>query len=285
MTRETRPSRFPADTVPSIAGRSKHLESLAAVSIELRTTGLTRSQLRLWGKLIDKVADRGGTILEPFLVGVVQVLVGEGGLAGGAPVYSEESLQPGVAGSNESLIILGDELEVVCVLLWPNSRHLLDPFELDVLFEDEESPLNWRRKSDDGGEDAEGLRAVEARAGLRSPRVVGRGGADMSGTCILGSRVSSASGRGGRRWDLDEGESLALLIRVCVLVWRLAVPTKTLAVTVLSSWVTGGISVSPSGDNRDGIPSVRRLASLGDEVSVVGANRVGTGRSVFPIDG
>src|SRR5258708_1170583 len=251
MTRETRPSRFPADTVPSVAGRSKHLESLAAISIELRTTGLTRSQLRLWGKLIDKVADRGGTILEPFLVGVVLVLVGEGGLGGGAPVCSEDSPLLGVAGSNGSLIILGDELEVDCVLLLPNSRHLLGTFGLDVLFEDEESPLNWRCKFDGEGKDAEGLGAVGGR-GLRSPRVVDRGGVNMSGTCIWGLRVSSSSGRGGRRWDLDGG-----VIRVCVLVWRLAVPTKTLAVTVLSSWVTGGISVSPSGGNGDGIPSVR----------------------------
>jgi hypothetical protein len=259
------------------------LESLAALSIELRTTGLTRSQLRLWGKLIDKVADRGGTILELFLVGIVQVLIGEGGLAGGAPVCSKKSLLLGVAGSNGSLIILGDELEVDCVLLLPNSRHLLGTLGLDVLFEDEESLLNWRCKSDDGGKDAEGLGAVEGRAGLRSPRVVDRGGVNMSGTCISGLRVSSASGRGGRRPDLDEGESLVVLIRVCVLVWRSAVPKEALAVTVLCSWVTGGIPVSPSGGNGDGIPSVRRLASLGDEVSVAGVNRVGTGTSVFPV--
>jgi hypothetical protein len=60
MARKTRPSRFPADTVPSVAGRSKHSESLAAISIKPRTTGLTGSQLRLWGKSIDKVADRVG---------------------------------------------------------------------------------------------------------------------------------------------------------------------------------------------------------------------------------
>jgi hypothetical protein len=60
MTRKTRPSRFPEDTLPSIAGRSRHSESPAAISIELRTTGLTVPQLRVWGKAIDKVADRVG---------------------------------------------------------------------------------------------------------------------------------------------------------------------------------------------------------------------------------
>src|ERR1700755_188958 len=60
MARKSRPSRFPADTVPSVARRSKHSESLAAISNRSRTTGLTGSQLRLWCKSIDKVVDRVG---------------------------------------------------------------------------------------------------------------------------------------------------------------------------------------------------------------------------------
>lgn len=172
ITRETRPSRFPEDTVPSVAGRSKPSESLAAISIERRTTGLTGSQLRLWGKLIDKVVDRvgrGAAILELFLVGVVMVLIG-GGLAGGAPGGNEEILWLGVPGSIESLFTPGDVSGVVWDLLFPNSRirSLLDPLVLDVLCDDEESA---RRKSGDRVE-AEGLGAVEGRAGLPSPRVV-----------------------------------------------------------------------------------------------------------------
>jgi len=116
MTRETRPSRFPADTVPSVAGRSKHSESLAAISIKPRITGLIGSQLRVWGKSIDKVADRvgrGAAILEFFLVGVVLVLFGEGGLAGGAPGSNEEVLLLDLRGSDVSLLTPGDVSRVV----------------------------------------------------------------------------------------------------------------------------------------------------------------------------
>jgi hypothetical protein len=106
MTRETRPSRFPADTVPSLAGRRKDSESLAAISMKCRTTGLTGSQLRLWGKSIDKVADRvgrGAAIL------TVQVLrFGKVDLAGGAPGCNEELLLLDVPGSDKLLHISGD---------------------------------------------------------------------------------------------------------------------------------------------------------------------------------
>ncbi len=112
MTRETRPSRFPEDTDPSLAGHSIHSESLAAISIERRTTGLTGSQIRLWGKLIIKVADRLGEvagILEVTLVGVVPVVFGEGCLGGGAPPGGrKELLLLGVPVSNESPFIPGD---------------------------------------------------------------------------------------------------------------------------------------------------------------------------------
>lgn len=63
MARETKPSRFPANTVPSVAGRSKDSESLAAISIERRTTEFTGFQLRHSGKWIDKVTDRVGCVV------------------------------------------------------------------------------------------------------------------------------------------------------------------------------------------------------------------------------
>jgi hypothetical protein len=55
--------------------------------------------------------------------------------------------------------------------------------------------------------------------------------------------------------------------------------------TILSSWVTGGIPVSSSGDNGDDISTVGRLASFGDEVTIAGVNRVGTGMLIFTVDG
>jgi hypothetical protein len=54
---------------------------------------------------------------------------------------------------------------------------------------------------------------------------------------------------------------------------------------MLGSLVAGGIPVSPSGDNGDDISTVVRLASFGGEVSTDGLSRVGTGMSIFPVDG
>ena len=127
MTRETRPSRFPEDTVfPSVAGRSKHSESPDTISIKSRTTGLTGSQLRLGGRSIDKVADRVRR--------------------------NEEILLLGEPGSNESLSIPGEVSGVNRDLLFPNSRvrSRLDPLVLDVLCDDRELSL---RKSDDREEE------------------------------------------------------------------------------------------------------------------------------------
>jgi hypothetical protein len=120
--------------------------------------------------------------LELFLVGVVLVLFGEGGLAGvvlllfggglagGAPGCNEELLLLDVPGSNESLLIPGDVSGVVSDLLFPKSRRsLLDPLVLDVLCDDEEST---RRKSGDRAEEAKELGAEEGRVDLRSLRVV-----------------------------------------------------------------------------------------------------------------
>jgi hypothetical protein len=106
----------------------------------------------------------------------------------------------------------------------------------------------------------------------------------LSRTGISGLRGSS--GRAGRGRDVDEGESLALIIllKACVSVCWSTIP-KPVDATLLSSWVTGGIPVSPSGDNGDDISTVGRLASFGGEVSTAGINRIGTGMSIFPVDG
>jgi hypothetical protein len=105
----------------------------------------------------------------------------------------------------------------------------------------------------------------------------------LSRTCISGLRGSS--GRGGRGRDLDEGESLSLLLfGACVSVCRSTIPKKPVEATVLGSWVIEGI-VSPSGDNGLDISRVGDLASFGGEVSIAGVNRVGTGMSIFPADG
>ena len=152
---------------------------------------------------------------------------------------------------------------------------------LDVLSDDEESTL---RKSDDRVGEVEGPGAVEGRVGLRSLRVVDWEGADWSRTGISGLRGSS--GRGGRGWGLDEGESLALLLLfgACVSVCLSTVLKKPEDATMLSSWVTGPIPVSPSGDNGD-ISTIGPLASFGGEVSIAGVNRVRTGMSIFLVDG
>ncbi len=116
MKRKIRPSRFPADTDPSLAGHSIHSGSLAAISIERKTTGLTGCQIRLWGKLKNKAADRLGgvaAIFEVSLVGVVPVLFG-GCLGGSAPPGGrKELLLLGVPVSNDSLLISGDVSGVV----------------------------------------------------------------------------------------------------------------------------------------------------------------------------
>ena len=116
MTRDTRPSKFPADTVPSLAGRSKDSESPAAISIEPKTTGLTGSQLRLWGKSIAKVAARVGIVLvllgEGGPVGIVLVLLGEGGPVGIVLVLFGEGGPVGVV-----LVLLGEGGPVGVVLV------------------------------------------------------------------------------------------------------------------------------------------------------------------------
>jgi hypothetical protein len=53
---------------------------------------------------------------------------------------------------------------------------------------------------------------------------------------------------------------------------------------MLSSWVSGGIPVSPRGDDGDDISTVGRLASFGGEVPIAGVNEVGTGMSIIPVD-
>jgi hypothetical protein len=70
MTRENRPSKFPEDTVPSVASRSKPSESLAAFSIEPRITGLGRNE----GLLLLGVGSDGS----PFILGNVATWFGEG---------------------------------------------------------------------------------------------------------------------------------------------------------------------------------------------------------------
>ena len=164
MIRETRPSRFPRSTAPSVAIRSKLSESLATISIEPRTTGLTGSQLRLGERSIDKVADRVRR--------------------------NEEILLLGEPGSNESLSIPGEVSGVNRDLLFPNSRDRsrLDPLVLNELCDDREledrelkdQELDDRelddqeltlRESDDREEEVEWLGAAERRGGLRSPRV------------------------------------------------------------------------------------------------------------------
>jgi hypothetical protein len=153
---------------------------------------------------------------------------------------------------------------------------------LDVLCDDDEST---RRKSGDRVEEAGGLGAVEGRVGLRSLRVVNWEAADWSRTDVSGLRGSS--GRGGRGRDLDEGESLALLLLfgACVSECWSTVLKKLEDATMLGSWVAGGIPVSRSGDNGDDISTVGRLAWFGVEVSIAGVNRVGTRMSTFPVDG
>ena len=117
-----------------------------------------------------------------------------------------------------------------------------------------------------------------------SLRVVNWEGADWSRTGVSGSRVSSR--RGGRGRDLDEEESLALLLFLaCVSACWSTVLMKPGDATILGSWVAVGIPVSPSGDNGEDISTVGRLASFGGEVSTAGLSRVGTGMSMFPGDG
>jgi len=99
----------------------------------------------------------------------------------------------------------------------------------------------------------------------------------------LGLRGSSR--RGSRCRDLDEEESLVLLLcESCVSVCRPAVPKKLVDGIVLSSWVTGGIPVSPTGSG-DNLSTVERLASFLGEVLIAGVNSAGTGISIFVVDG
>ena len=133
-------------------------------------------------------------------------------------------------------------------------------------------------------EEAEGLVAVEGRVGLRSLRVVHREGGDWSGSGVLG--LGGSSGRGERGRGLDEGGSLALLVfGACVSVCWSRVLKKPEDATMLGSWVAGGIPVSHSGDNGDDISTVGRLASLAGEASNSDLSRVGSGISIFPVDG
>lgn len=82
-------------------------------------------------------------------------------------------------GGNESPFTLGNVLEVVLDLLRlnENSRRLLrvDSLLSDVLCDDTdlESILNFRGESDRGDRVEAGLGAVEGRADLRSPRLIG----------------------------------------------------------------------------------------------------------------
>ena len=109
----------------------------------------------------------------------------------------------------------------------------------------------------------------------------------MSRICKSELRLRGSSGRGGRGRDPDEGESLALLLLfgACVSVCWSTIPKESKDPTMLSSSVTGGIPVSPSGDNDDDISTSECLVSFGGEVSIAGVNRVGTRVSIFPADG
>ena len=126
---------------------------------------------------------------------------------------------------------------------------------------------------------------MEGRVGFGSLRVVDWEGADWSRTGVSGSRGSSRRGGSGR--DLDEEESLALLLfGACVSDFWSTVLKKPEDDTTLGSWVAGGIPGIPSGDNGDDISTVGRgLASFGGEVSIAGLSRVGAGMSIFPVDG
>lgn len=125
---------------------------------------------------------------------------------------------------------------------------------------------------------------MEGRVGFGSLRVVDWEGADWSRTGVSGSRGSSRRGGSGR--DLDEEESLALLLfGACVSDFWSTVLKKPEDDTTLGSWVAGGIPVSPSGDNDDDISTSECLVSFGGEVSIAGVNRVGTRVSIFPADG
>ena len=97
---------------------------------------------------------------------------------------------------------------------------------------------------------------------------------DLSRPRISGSRGSS--GRGERGRDLDEGDSLALLLfGACVSVCWSTIPKILVDSTLVSSWV-GWIPVSPSDDNGDDISTIERLASFGGDVSIADVNRVPT---------
>ena len=79
-------------------------------------------------------------------------------------------------GGNESPFTLGNVLEGL-LRLNENSRRLLlvDSLLPDVLCDDTdlESILSFRDESDRGDEGEAGLGAVDGRAGLRSPRLIG----------------------------------------------------------------------------------------------------------------
>jgi len=90
MILETKPSRFPTDTDPSVEGLSRLWESLATLPRNWRTVGLTGSHLRVWGGIMSKLADREAWGAAPLgaLVGVVRARLG--GIRGGAPRFIDE---------------------------------------------------------------------------------------------------------------------------------------------------------------------------------------------------
>jgi hypothetical protein len=97
--------------------------------------------------------------------------------------------------------------------------------------------------------------------------------------------LAGSSGRGGSDWELYEGVWLTifLLFGGCVPVCWSKIPKKPVDATLLGSWVTGRIPGSSSGDNVDDISTAGGLATFGGEESISGV--VGTGMSIFPLDG
>jgi len=168
---------------------------------------------------MSKLADREGWgAALGALVGVVRAR--PGGARGGATPFTNELSLVRDLGDTGSPFAPGVVLGVVWFLLGLLNGHRRrgpDSVVLDVLCDDVESTLNWRRKSDgrggkEGIEGVVGLGAVEGRGWLRCT-----GGADGNWEGADKGEVDrlklrGTSKRGGRRPDVVEEGSLTLLM-------------------------------------------------------------------------